>query len=271
MTTDGGNRTSALAGRRIVITRPLEQGEELVRRLVSLGAHAISCPAIAIIAPERTELLDRALLALDSYDWAVFTSANAVTVVLTRLAVLDRPTALVRTRIAAVGPATAAALSRCDLSPTCVPQRFSTSGLIAVLGDVGGTKVLLPRADIARAELPAALRAGGAVVDEVVAYRTVPHPSAQRLAELLRHDSVDAICFASPSAVRACLQGLADAGTPRTRLTRQPRPGIISIGPVTAAEAREQGLTVDEVAAEHDSDGLILAMSRWFSSHPSER
>ncbi|MDQ6885923.1 MAG: uroporphyrinogen-III synthase [Gemmatimonadota bacterium] len=271
MASDSGRGASALGGRRIVITRPEEQGAELAKQLESLGAHAILCPAIAIAPPESTDVLDRTLLALESYDWVIFTSANALAAVLTRLAVLGVPTALASSRIAVVGSATAAAAMRANIVPSLTPQRFLAEGLLAELGDVGGLKVLLPRADIARADLPAALRARGAQVDEVVAYRTVPHPSARRLAELLRHDSVDAICFASPSAVRACLEGLEDAGTPRARLTRHPRPGIISIGPVTAAEARQQGLPVDEVAADHDSEGLIAAMSRWFESHPAER
>jgi uroporphyrinogen III methyltransferase/synthase len=89
------------------------------------------------------------------------------------------------------------------------------------------------------------LRAGGATVHEIAAYRTASaggkHPDLS---------GVDAITFTSSSTVRGFLeQGDVPSGA-----------SIICIGPITAATARELGLAVTEVAAEYTEDGLITAL-----------
>jgi uroporphyrinogen-III synthase len=109
--------------------------------------------------------------------------------------------------------------------------------------------VLLPRAAVARDVLPAGLRAKGWQVDVVVAYRTVPaRPSAAALEAARR---ADAICFTSSSTVTNYLAVAGADAVP---------PLVACIGPITAATARDAGLTVDVVAEVHTTAGLVDAL-----------
>ena len=257
-----------LQGRRIVVTRAQEQAGALVTQLRALGAEPLECPAIAIAPPTTYAPLDAAIGHLAQYHWVIFTSVNGVAAFRARLAHLGHdPGALGGIRIGAIGPATAAALTTAGLPPTFVPDTYVAEAIVAQIGDVAGQRVLLPRADIARAALAAGLRARGARVDEVTAYRTVPAPGLARVAEGLRSGTVDALTFTSSSTVRYFVQGLAAAGLTMADLQRGPRrPAILCIGPITAATAREGGLPVDAVADEYTTAGLVAALVRWFTA-----
>jgi uroporphyrinogen III methyltransferase/synthase len=231
-------RGTVLEGRRVVITRAAEDAAGLARRLAELGATPVVIPAIRI---EFTDppALDAALRRLSAYDWVVFTSRNGVE------AVFRRATGLTGPRVAAIGPATAAALRKRGVEPSLIPDRYVTEAIIPALGEVRGLRILLPRADIAREALAAGLRERGAVVDEVAAYRTVP---AARSRPAL--SDVDAVTFTSSSTVRGFLQG-------------GPVPinaKVVCIGPVTAETARAHGLTVARVAERYTEDGLVDAL-----------
>ena len=231
-----------LAGRRVVVTRPREQSARLAGALERLGAEVSIVPLVAIEPVE-----DAGLHLGQGYDWVVFTSANAVA------AVGDRArAALADARLAAVGPATADAVRELGLELSFVPERFDAESLAAGLGALAGARVLLPQADVADPALAERLREHGAVVDAVVAYRTVPlEPEADGLRAL---DEADAVLLASGSAARA----LAACGAPVER------PLLVCIGPSTAEAAREAGLRVDLVASEATAEGMIQALSRQF-------
>jgi uroporphyrinogen-III synthase len=235
----------ALQGRRIVITRPAEKARRLAERLRSLGAVPIEFPTVRI-EPAEAGPLDAALRALDSFDWIVFTSANGVDAVFARLAAAGKDARDVRGRkVAAIGPVTARALKEHDVTPSLVPKEYVAEAILESLGEVRGKRFLLPRADIAREALAVGLKQRGAVVTEVAAYRTVgvsgPPPDLS---------GADAVTFTSSSTVRHFLASGAAVGTAK----------VVCIGPVTAATARELGLTVDAVADEYTEDGLIQAL-----------
>ena len=175
--------SSPLAGRRIVITRAPEQSQELFDRLRDAGAEALSLPMVRFLDPEDTGALDRAIGALDEFDWLVLTSANAVQFFLARCRKLDRWPRGGKPKIAAVGPATRAALEAAGLRAAFMPQAFNGAALAAELAPhLPGQRVLLPRSDRAAADLPAALRGGWRNVTEVVAYRTAAPESLDRFA-----------------------------------------------------------------------------------------
>jgi uroporphyrinogen-III synthase len=255
-----------LQGRRIVVTRAREQADDLIERLRALGAEPLACPAIAIAPPEDDAPLDAAIPQISSYDWVIFTSVNGVAAFMERLNRLGVDRAALRhVRIGAIGPATAAALTAAHLPPHFVPDTYVAEAIVEQIGDVGAQRILLPRADIARAALAEGLRARGATVDEVTAYRTVPATDLTRVAALVRDGAVDALTFTSSSTVRYFLQGLAEAGLTAADLQADPRrPAVVCIGPITAETAQEQGLPVDAVADEYTTDGLIAALVRWF-------
>ena len=199
-----------LFGRRILITRPRDQAAEFAGLLESMGADAIEAPMIRIVPPDDYGPLDAACAAVESFDWIVFSSGNAVDVFLQRLlrSALD-VRALKGVRLCAVGPSTADRLARQGLKVDLAPAEFRAEALVQSVsraGDVRGLKVLLPRADIGREVIADELRKQGAEVTEVIAYRTVV-ADAEREGEpdiyrmLLEH-RIDVVTFTSASAVR---------------------------------------------------------------------
>ncbi len=248
------HRASSLRGKRIVITRAAAQAAEAGRALAERGGVPLYFPTIHIAPAADPGLLDDALWNAKAFDWIAFTSANAVRAVGDRLTVLGLTIeALHGPALAAIGPATAAALSGWGLSATVLPDEATGEALAAALGEVRGRRVLLPQGDIARPQLAAALTAGGAQVTAVTAYRTLTAaPDASALAELQR--GVDAVTFASPSAVA----GWAALGLPTP-------PVVACIGPTTAEAARAAGLTVNVVAGgAHTWAALLDALGEYW-------
>jgi uroporphyrinogen III methyltransferase / synthase len=247
-----------LEGRRVVVTRRPDQSERLASALRAAGAIVIEVPLIEVVPPHDFGPLDNALRASDEYGWIAFTSANAVRSVADRLRVLARPFTF--PRVASVGPATTHAIRKhltpnVDLEPI---SDFRAEGLLAAFehGDVKALRLLLPVSDRASERLGEGLTAQGARVHRVVAYRTIaPAEAGPALARALG-DGVDAVAFASPSAVDGFAE-LAPGGGAGVRAA--------VIGPVTEVRARERGLDVIAKAEPSTADGLVAALVRALS------
>ena len=253
-----------LLGKTIVVTRAQRQAGSLINRLEELGANALEFPVIEIVPPESYGPLDDAIARLDSFDWVIFTSVNGVEYFWPRLEIANKTAALEKLKVCAIGPATAAALTRRGVTPALVPQKFVAEGILEDLGDVAGQRFLLPRAELAREALLEGLEAGGASVEQIVAYRTVVAETggsldAPELVKLLEAVRVDLVTFTSSSTVRFFAARLA-------AVTAQPLPGLLAktvvacIGPVTAGTARELGLKVGLEAPEYTVEHLVKAI-----------
>jgi uroporphyrinogen III methyltransferase/synthase len=256
-----------LFGRCVVVTRPRAQAGTLIQLLEAEGAEVIPFPTIALGPPPDPAVLDRAVAASAGYDWILFTSANGVQAFFERFAALGRDVReLVRVRLGAIGPATAAELERRLLRPSVLPDDHRAEGLLAALAgeDLRGRRLLLPRAAGARAILPRTLEARGAVVDEVIAYRAVPpaDAGAAGLRAALAAGTVDALTFTSSSTVRHFADLL--GATEVARLGGEGGPVIACIGPVTAATARELGLRVAVMPARYTVPALARALVEHF-------
>lgn len=239
---------------RVCVTRAAEQADGLCARLESVGATPVLCPTIRIAAPESYAPLDRAVSALESYHWVVFASVNGVHHTLGRMEEIGVPLSrLARVSVAAVGPLTRDALEERGADASFMPEEHHAERLGRSLEPVRDRRVLIPGADIANPALAEILRARGATVDEVEAYRTVSQaPPADALAEL--EGGVDVVTFTSPSTV----QGFVQIGAGWRDLTR----GVIiaTIGPLTSEAAVAAGLEVHVEAAEHTTEGLVNAL-----------
>lgn len=248
---------------RVLVTRPARQAEALAEELRARGLTPISVPTVAIAA-EPDEAFAAALDRLADFDWVIFTSVNAVATLAPRLAGERRQDTHGRPRVAAVGPATAAALRADGIEPDHLPGRFLSVEIASGLGEVAGRRVLLAQADVATDELRDALVARGADVAAAVAYRTVEAPPASRapLHAALR-EGIDLLTFASPSAVRGLVQLLsADAdATTRAELAAARRIPAACIGPVTAQEVARLGFTAAVVARRHTAPDLAAAVA----------
>ncbi|MSQ61143.1 MAG: uroporphyrinogen-III C-methyltransferase [Dehalococcoidia bacterium] len=258
-----------LFGKRVLVTRAREQASALSARLEAEGAAVVEMPTIAIrgIAEPETARAAIATLADGEYAWAIFTSANAVDILLRRVAEAGRDARVFACRIGAIGPETAAALAahglRADIVPA--PERSVAEGLLEALAgeDLTRKRVLLPRAAVARDALPEGLRRRGAAVDVLELYRIESPAADPAVLEALAAGEIDIVTFASSSTVRNLAGMLGGTLAPlRGRL-------IASIGPITSEAVREYGLGVDVEAGEHTIAGLVSALREHFSASPS--
>ncbi len=248
-----------LAGRTVVVTRRKGEEDALSARLAELGAAVRELPAIEFAAPADPAPLDAALRALDRFEWVVFTSATAVERTLERMRALGLELAqLGARRLAAVGPATADRLVRHVRAPDLVPSEARGEALAGELAPrVRGRRVLLPRPAEGRPETLEGLRAAGAELTVVEAYRTVPSPPGRiaPLAGWIEGGEIDAVAFASPSAVQAVVGALG----PKAELLR--RVSLAAIGPTTADALRAAGLSASVVPSRYTGAALAEAIA----------
>jgi uroporphyrinogen III methyltransferase/synthase len=248
-----------LAGRRVVVTRARAQASELSERLRALGAGVTELPAIRIERLPDGGELESALAVLGDYGVVVLTSVNGVDALFDALAARGRDARALSAAatVVAIGPATAERLAARGVRADVVPERFVAEGILEALAGVPlqGVRALVARAAGSRPDLVDGLQERGARVDEVLLYEAVPEP-ADPVAVSAALDA-DYLTFTASSTVRAFTGLLNDAD--RARLAAG-GPRVVSIGPVTSATAREEGLRVDAEAAEHSIPGLVAAL-----------
>jgi len=254
-----------LSGKRIVVTRTRKQAGVLSAKLRELGADVIELATIRIEPP--TDLREFAELVQDAhgYDWIVFTSVNGVDAFFDLFFKLyDDGREIGGARIAAIGPATAQRVRDYHFHVDLQPEDFVAEAVAREFHNQGGVenlRILLARAEKARDVLPKSLSALGAIVDEGIAYRTVPETrditgARQRFVD----EGADLITFTSSSTVENFLA----LGLPWPKGMK-----IASIGPITSKTARDSGLKVDVEARRHDIDGLVDAIQKYFGAAPA--
>jgi uroporphyrinogen-III synthase len=234
-----------LENARVLVTRSTHQSSELATELSGLGLEPVSVPAIEIVPPSSFDALDAAVAQLASYDWLIFTSANAVEAFHRRLEFLRLNAAEARPRIAAIGPATARAVESVGLKAELIPPQAVAESLAEALLPYARSsegiprRFLLIRAEEGRDVLPEALHCAGAEVTVAAAYRTVVAAGSIDIIRKLFESAtagVVAITFTSSSSVRNLLALCEAAGVtfPSSVLR-------VSIGPITSETLRSLG------------------------------
>jgi uroporphyrinogen III methyltransferase/synthase len=250
-----------LLGRKVVVTRTRQQASQLSAALRQAGAEPIEVPVIEVADPsDGGAALAAAAGRLADHDWVVLTSPNGARRLLDAVAAAGGDArAFGAAGVAAIGPGTAAALAERGLRADLVPDRYVAEALLDALPPppAGGGRILIARAEVARDVLPQGLESRGWQVEVVPAYRTVPAAVSDRQRATVA--SADVVTFTSSSTVERYLDALGDATVP---------PVVACIGPITAATARERGLTVDVEAEVHTIDGLVAALVAWAAEHP---
>jgi len=248
----------------ILVTRPADRNAALKRKLEGLGARVEARPTIDLDLPRDPQPARQALLGLARYDWVVFTSPGGVRFfeALGRrvLGRAPRPGC----KVAAIGPATAAALRQSGVEPRVVATSSSAEGLVEALGGrVGaGERVLLVRPEESREVLPQALRTAGAVVDAVPFYRNVAARGVAEIAADVRREAYDLLIFTSPSTALRLLEGAAAADVAILDALRRAK--IVAIGEVTARALADLGVPVGAVATTPTDDGIVEAVCSLF-------
>lgn len=264
------NVSSPLDGKRIVLTRAVEQARDLKARLEKMGAVVLLFPAVNFSEPSDTKDLDRSIQSLNEFDWILFTSSNAVRFFAGRCRKLEvEPSHEVSFHCAAVGPATASAVAAEGFPVDHVAQEYIGSALARELsGSLKGKKVLLPRSERARPDLPAALRSVGALVTEVITYHTggvgTIDPGVMRA---IREAEVDVISFFSPSAIENMRAELGEEVLSRLGVKAK----MAAVGPTTAAALRGAGLPVAIQAPLATAESMAVAIATYFSTNTGSK
>ena len=257
--------TKPLFGKRVVLTRAQEQAREFSQLLAAYGAEPVEVPTIQIVPPPSWQAIDDAVTRLSTYQWLIFTSVNGVRPFMDRLHAAGKDArALANLCLCAIGPRTAQELGTYGLTPDIVPTEFQAEGVIAALAHVGirGSRVLIPRAEVAREILPQQLRELGATVEVIPVYRTIaPAVDVASLTQQFHDGQVAVVTFTSSSTVRNFVElfGGRDAVRPLVA-----RVVIACIGPITARTAEEYGLTVSVMPDENTVPALAEAIVRHF-------
>ena len=231
-----------LEGRRVVVTRPLQQSTRFTELLTEIGAYVIQMPTVEVRGLGSSEDLGRAVINFSQFDWVVFTSTNAVRFFAESVKRQDIPMVdfCQETRVCCVGPETANISASYGMDAECVPPTYTGQGIVDLFSfreDLNGKSFLIPSGSEARPTVPDGLRALGANVRVVLAYETVPvnKVSDKILTEI--NSGVDLLTFTSPVAV---------------------------IGPVTAEEAEQLGYKVLVQPDEYSISGLVGSIVQYF-------
>ena len=238
--------------RRVLVTRASAQAASLDAALRDVGLEPVGVPAIAVEIDPPGGGLDAAARVLHTFDWVAITSPNGARAILTAAERVF--TALGTPFWAAIGDATAAVLEREGIDLAFRPSRATAGALAEELPVAAGQEVVLLRGDLAADELPERLRERGAVVTDVVAYRTIEAPPTSKriLRDVFAEGRPHAVLFASGSAARGFVS-LAEAE--RLEATSIP---AICVGPETEREAARLGFRVLATSPAPDATSLAL-------------
>ncbi|MEN9507393.1 MAG: hypothetical protein RI958_3319 [Actinomycetota bacterium] len=235
----------SLAGRTVVVTRPVDGAAELAGLFHRAGARTIVMPLVELVDVVSDGEIAAAVDRLGDGDWVVATSARAGGRVAADVA--RRPV-----RVAAVGTATAAVLPRADL----VPVRQSAEGLLEVFPachPAASHTVLVAQSMDGASTLVDGVRSLGWRVERLDTHRTRPVvPTAAQQLAVLR---ADAVVFTSGTQALAWCEVFGTA-TPAV---------VASIGPRTTTVAESAGITVQVTASDHSLAGLVAAVERFLT------
>jgi uroporphyrinogen III methyltransferase / synthase len=248
-----------LFGKRIVVTRTREQAGELAKQLSDLGADVIELPTIRIEPPEDRQEFAELVTHAHEYDWLVFTSPNGVERFFDAFfATFSDARSLGNPRIAAIGNGTAQKIREYRFEVDLIPERFVAEGLIDAFKkeSIENLTILWVKAAESRDVVGDGLSKLGAIVDDCIAYRTVPETEDITGARArLVAEGADMVTFTSSSTV----EHFFDLGIPWPD-------GCVaaSIGPVTSETLRKKGVPPAFEARPHDIPGLVAAILRHF-------
>jgi uroporphyrinogen III methyltransferase/synthase len=257
--------TKPLFGKRILVTRAVHQAGSLAVLLRDEGAQPILAPTIRIAAPPDAGPLRDAVTHLDCYDWILFTSTNTVEAAFSSIAEAGLDVrAFAGTKVCAIGSKTRDALRSRGIHADLVPDDARAEGVVDALRPLlaDRTRILLPRAEVAREVLPDSLREAGAEIDVVSAYQNLPPEpkDAERIRSLVDPAEVDAVLFTSSSTVHNLFDVLGEDAAAQVNAL-----DLFSIGPVTTQTAERLGLRLAATSADQTIESLVATVRAYYA------
>ncbi len=236
---------SSLQGRRVLLTRSLEDSAGWRTEFESAGAGVTVLPCLQTTLQQDGETRQRLSEAWQSHDRVVFCSARAVAASRQILGAVPPPKF-----VACVGPATSRASSEAGWPVSMTGNGSGAKALAFQIREIaqGNESLLVPSADRFTSDLEEVLEPVGLVVDRITVYRVLP-VAEQPVRRHLEQEGIDVVVVASPSAVEGLLN--------QARV--DPSVAIVSIGPTTSRAAREAGLAVAAEARRPDLSATIEA------------
>lgn len=199
--------TLPLAGRQIVITRPMAQAQRLSQAIIAAGGQPIFFPLIEIVGLPDLSAFQRSITPLSQFDWIIFISSNAVQYAMPSLLQQGIPPSL---SFAAIGPVTAQALHAHGVAEVVTPHdRYDSEALLAlpVMQAMQGKRVCIVRGVGGRELLGETLKQRGASVVFAECYRRIcPQDNAIPLAQAAAHSPLAAMVITSTEALQSLLQ-----------------------------------------------------------------
>jgi uroporphyrinogen-III synthase len=243
-----------LLDKKVLVPRGENQAKSFSQLVERYGGIPIEIPLIAFRPIEKNQRLHDALMALDTYDWLIFTSNVTVETFFSFFKEEGQGCTL--PKIAVIGKRTAEVLKEMGFSPEFVPSAYVAETFVEEFSPFidRDSRVLLPKGNLAREYIARSLHEFGAQVDEVVIYETyLPDSSRDMLADMLANHQLDILTFTSPSTVDHLMDVVK-----KYRLDEQLRSCLIScIGPVTEKKLRAYGLTVHASPKEYTVKEMI--------------
>lgn len=242
-----------LVDKKVLVPRGAGQAKSFSQLVEKYGGISIEIPLIAFRPIELTEQLQRAMTEIDTYDWIVFTSNVTVE---TFFSIYKKEEYKSFPRIAVIGKKTEEVLQEKGLKAEFVPSAYVTEVFTDEFLSMvpSGSKVLIPKGNLAREYISASLSNHGVLVDEIVIYETyMPEDSREKLAKMLAEDEIDILMFTSPSTVNHFMSVVKEY-----QLERHIDRCVIScIGPVTEKKLRAFGLPVHVSPTEYTVKEMV--------------
>jgi len=255
----------SLSGKTIVITRDINQSSGFANLLESHGANAVRFPVIKIMGPGNPEQIRITIAAIDSVDWIIFTSTNAVKFFMELSG--QHHSLLDEAKIACVGQKTAEKLAGYERTPDLVPESFTSRDILKSMQNhqVKNSHILLPVSRLANHLLEKELTKRGAHVHRIEIYNTMPfhNPDKELLSIKINNNEIDCITFFSPSAVNSFADQM---GVDIIDKINSCKITIAAIGPTTARAVKDRHMIPAIVPVRSDEEILLQEMLEYWSS-----
>lgn len=245
-----------LFGKNIIVTRARKNSSVLSEKIYEMGGNPIEIPTIEI-KPKPSKLIAPHLKNIKDFEWLVFTSVNGVEIFFDEFIKIHQDIRrLGNFKIAVIGSETAKAIKKLNLRVDLVPSVFTAEGLIDSFKKIkiNKSRILIPRASVARDVLINDLKKMGNKVKEIKIYDTVL-PSKQTRDDVnskIKNINIDFITFTSSSTV----DNFFKYTTPK-KVKFNPNTKFVAIGPITANRLKIYGIKANLICKKFTIKNLL--------------